>query len=546
MTRHPVRRQPVRGPRGLATGWLALVAMAACDAAPPRRAPSGESMKAGRHGGTVVAVLGADPSVLNPDVSVGVPDLFVGCLVYDGLVRFAAGFEIVPALAKSWEISADGLTYTLHLEEASWHDGEPFTSEDVKFTLLEVSAKYGAKFAAAGRVIERIDTPDARTAVITLTKPFGPFLFSLACEQNAAMLPAHTFRDQDILSHPATRERPVGTGPFRLTEWFRGDHITFERNPSYWRDGEPYLDRIVVSILPNSSARILALQAGEVDYINEYYFPLNAYRDLAQDPRFQLQEVSYPSDDLIILNTKRPPLDRVTVRQALLTAIDRRYLHEVVYFGLGGVGVSSIDSRIAWAHNPDVNYEEMYPYDPDRARTLLDDAGLPAGTDDTRFSIDLVFDTGRPEQVQSAQVIQRFWQAVGVRVNLEGAERAVVLNRVYTDYDFGGTLQTYTTSGDPALGISRLYVTESIRRGQSFNNASRYSNPEVDDLFAKGADAPSNTERAVFYHEVQRILARDLPVLTIHEQVEIDAASTRLRDLFKAANYLWWGSVWLE
>lgn len=536
------RRRSARANHLAVAGCMSALAFVACGQAPAERVP----LAAARHGGTVVAVLGTDPSVTNPDVSVGVPDLFVGCLLYDGLVRFAKGFEIVPALAKSWDISDDGLTYTLHLEEASWHDGEPFTSEDVRFTLIEVSSRYGAKFAAAGSAIERIDTPDPRTAVITLSKPFGPFLFSLACEQNGAMLPAHVLRGQDVLSHPATREQPIGIGPFRLTEWARGDHLTFERNPTYWRESEPYLDRLIVSILPNSSARLLALQAGEVDYINEYYFPLNAYRDLSQDSRFQLAEVSYPSDDLIILNTRRPPLDRVEVRQALMVALDRHYLHEVVFYGLGNVGIGPIDSRIAWAYDPAVDYEAMYPYDPDRARTLLDAAGVPVGSDGTRFALDLVFDTGRPEQVQSAQAIQRFWQAVGVRVRLEGAERAVILERVFTDYDFGGTLQTYTTSGDPALGISRLFTTDAIRPGQNFNNASRYSNPEVDELFDRGRDGYTQAERASFYHQVQRILARDLPVLTIHEQVEIDVASVRLHNLFEAANYLWWGSVWLS
>jgi len=122
----------------------------------------------------------------------------------------------------------------------------------------------------------------------------------------------------------------------------------------------------------------------------------------------------------------------------------------------------------------------------------------------------------------------------------------VVLNRVYSDYDFDVTLQNYTTSGDPALGISRLYTTESINKGQTFNNASGYSNPEVDDLFVKGRDAPSQEERARIYFKVQEILARDLPTLTVHQQAEIDAASARLRGLWHGANYMWWDDVWLK
>src|SRR5579883_789151 len=509
-------------------------------------ATTAKAAEAPKKGGTVVASLGADPAVLNPDVSVCVPDIFVGCMLYDALVRFGEGFKIVPALAKSWEISPDGLVYTFHLVHASWQDGKPLTSADVKYTLLNVSAKYGAKFAAAGQVLDSIDDSDPETAVIKLAKPFGPFLFSLACEQNAAILPAHIFQGQDVLKSEATLSKPVGIGPFKLAEWVRGDHLTVARNPDYWRKGEPYLDRIVVKVMPDSATRLLALQAGEIDFVDEYYFPLSSYGSLKKDPRFQLEEVSYPSDDLIILNTKRPPLDNPKVRQALLVAIDRDYIHKNVFYGIGSIARSSIDTRIDWAYNPKVDYEKMYAYDPARAKALLDEAGVKPGADGTRFTLSLLFDTGRPEYIQWAQALQRYWQAVGIKVSLDGAERPVILKRVYSDYDFGATLQNYTTAADPALGVSRIYVTDSIKQGQTFNNASRYSNPEVDALFDKGRDAATREERAKYYREAQVILARDLPTLTIHQQAEIDAASARLQDLWKAANYLWWGSVWVK
>ena len=129
-SRHSYRRSAL-------VSALALCAAAAL----PLRAAAEETP---RPGGTAIAVLGADPAVLNPDVSVGVPDIFTGCALYDALVRFGEGFKIVPGLAKSWEIAPDGLTYTFHLEAANFSDGKPITSDDVKFTLLVVSAKYGA------------------------------------------------------------------------------------------------------------------------------------------------------------------------------------------------------------------------------------------------------------------------------------------------------------------------------------------------------------------------------------------------------------------
>jgi peptide/nickel transport system substrate-binding protein len=499
-----------------------------------------------RPGGTAIAVLGADPVVLNPDISVGVPDIFAGCAIYDALVRFGEGFKIVPGLAKSWEIAPDGLSYTFHLETASFSDGKPITSDDVKFTLLEVSSKFGAKFSTPGKAIKDIETPDPSTVVIHLSRPFGPFLFSLACEQNAGILPAHVFRGTDVMKNPASTTTPVGSGPFTVGEWVRGDHLTLVKNPNYWRKGQPYLDRLVIKTMPDSSARILALQAGEIDFIDEYYFPLSSYKLFAADPRFEVRDVSYPSDDLMMFNTRNAPYDKKEVRQALLIALDRNYIHKNVFYDTGSVAHGPIDTRIPWAYNPAVDYEKMYAYDPARAAKLLDDVGLKPGADGVRFQLRLIFDAGRPEYTPWAQAVQRYWQAIGVKVVLEGAERPIVLKRVFSDYDFDVALQNYTTSGDPALGISRIYATESIKQGTTFNNASGYSNPEVDDLFAKGRDAPTEAERAKLYFKVQEILARDLPTLTIHQQAEIDVASAKLRGMWHGANYMWWDDAWLQ
>ncbi len=498
------------------------------------------------HGGTVIVAMANDPPTVNPDVSTGSPDAFVGCMIYEALIRFDPGFKVAPNLASSWDIAPDGLTYTLHLVTANWQDGQPFTSADVQYTLSEVSGKYGPFFAAASKAIKSIDTPDPHTVVIHMERPFGPLLFSLTCEQNASILPAHLLRGKDVLSSPLTLSSPVGTGPFKVGEWVRGDHLTLERNPDYWRKGEPYLDRIIAKFIPDPTSRVLGLQAGEIDYIDEYYLPLSAYRMIEHDPRFQLQEVGYPDDDLIILNTKHAPLDRPEVRQALMIGLDRDYILKNVFFGVGQVGMGPIDSRMTWAYDPKVNYEKMYPYDPARARAMLDAAGLKPDASGVRFTMNFVFDSTRPDFVQFAEAVKRFWQDIGINVVLKGSERAVELKQVFSDYDFDATLQNYTTAGDPALGIARLYVTESIKRGTAFINASQYSNPEVDELFRKGRDAAVEQERAKYYFEAQSILARDLPTLAIHQQAEIDAASKRLHDLWTAPDDLRWNSIWME
>ena len=497
-------------------------------------------------GGTLVIGSGDEPRVLAPNFSANVPDIMVGCMIYDGLVRFAPGFEIVPGFAKSWEIAADGLTYTFHLADAVWQDGQPVTSEDVAFTLTEISAKYGPKFIAAGRAIDHIDTPDPHTAIVKLKQPFGPFLFSLVCEQNSGIMPKHVFAGSDILKNPALTTQPIGSGPFRFAEWLRGDHITVERNPTYRLKPEPYLDRIVLKDIPDSSARILALQAGEIDFIEEYYFPLNFYKTLAADKRFQLHQVGYGADDLVAMNVKHPPFDRPEVRQALMVALDRDYMHKNVHSGLGSIALSAIDTRLRWAYDPAVNYQTMYPYDPAHARAMLDAAGLKAGPDGTRFTLKLAFRAQRAEEAQMAQVIERNWQAIGIKVVMAQSEGPVFDQKVFKEYDFDAAIMNYSNGGDPALGISRLYTTDAIRPDAIYVNTSRYSNPEVDRLFNLGRDAATQSERAKYYFEVQEVLARELPVLTIHEQAQIDAAGTDVQDAFLAAHYPWWGSIWIK
>ena len=517
----------------IVAAWLGATSLASAAETPQR-------------GGTMIIGNGDEPRVLAPDFSANVPDVMVGCMIYDGLVRFAPGFEIVPGLAKSWEISPDGLDYTFHLVDATWTDGQKLTSEDVKFTLTEISAKYGPKFIAAGKAIDHIDTPDPLTVKIHLKQTFGPFLFSLVCEQNSGIMPRHVFEGSDLLKNPALTETPIGSGPFKFAEWARGDHITVTRNDTHWKSGQPYLDKIIIKDIPDSSARILALQAGELDMIEEYYFPLNFYKLISSDPHFQLKEVGYGADDLITFNTKNKPFDNPAVRRALMVATDREYIHKNVDYSLGRVAVSSIDSRMKWALNPAVDYSKMYAYDPEKAKKMLDEAGFKIGADGTRFPVKLVFRPSRAEEAQMAQILQRNWQAVGVKVEMGQTEGAVYEQKVFAEYDFDATILNYSTGGDPALGISRIYTTDTINPKAVFNNASRYSNPEVDTLFNEGRDGANPAARAQAYYKVQELIARDLPTLTIHEQAQIDVARVEVMDPFVAAHYPWWGGIWMK
>lgn len=532
----------------LAFALSAALVMSSCStpAGAPGQPAGSQDASAPVAGGTVVTAISGDPPTVNPDVTAGVPDIFVGCMVYQGLIRIDRNFEIKPLLASSWEAAPDGLTYTFHLVKANWHDGKPFTSADVKYTLLNVSAKFGSHFTAPGAAIQTIDTPDAQTVVIHMARPFGPFLDSLDCANNTGILPQHLFEGTDVLTNPTTLSKPVGTGAFMFSEWARGDHVTLVRNPDYWQPNLPYLDRVIFKEIANPAARTLAYKAGELNEVEGYFLPTNDAAALKGDPKNTVWLQGSPVDQLSILNVRNPPYNNAAVRQALYTAVDRNFLLDHVFFGLGSTSKGAIDSRLTWAHNPAVNLDAMYPFSPTKAKTMLDSAGFPVQSNGFRFKMNLLFDSGVPNYAQTAQALSSFWRDVGVDVQLIGLDRTTELQRVFTDWNFDAVSVAYTTSGDPALGVQRAYITSSILKAP-FTNGSGYSNPDVDKLFQQAQDAPTRADRAKYYNQAETILATAMPTLPLVEYSQPGVAVSQLHGLDKGVDsYSWWADAWLS
>jgi peptide/nickel transport system substrate-binding protein len=430
--------------------------------------------------------------------------------------------------------------------QAKFHDGQPMTSKDVKFTLEQVSGKYGSKFAAAAARIKAITTPDAETVVIDLDKSYGPFLFSVSSYANAGILPEHLFAGTNALENPATRTKPVGTGPFMLSEIVRGDHVTLQRNPSYWQAGKPYLDEIIFKIIPDEGSRVLALKAGEVDFCHFYYYPTSHVAEAKADPKLQIREHGIPENRDLVLNVRTPHLADVKVRQALFSAIDREFIKRSVFQGLGSVQKNAIDSRIPWAHDPEVDLSKLYPFDPARAAQMLDAAGLHADASGKRFDVRFVYATAEPGSESIGQLLAEMWGKIGVKVILEGGTADFVLKKVFLDWDFDLSPQSFTTGGDPALGIARLYITSAIRKAP-YVNASGYSNPEVDALFDQGASGTTLEDRGAAYKKAAAILARDVPTFPICETPLINVASAKVHGSWAySTGYSQWEGVWID
>ena len=496
-----------------------------------------------QRGGTMIFTLATDPPTLNPSVSSSFPTQLVGCIILQGLTRVDSAGDIKPLLAKSWTISPDGKTYTFELNKANWQDGKPFTSEDVRYSLLEVSSKYSSTFRGAARKIDGVDTPAPDRAVIRLKEPYGPLLLSLACSQGGAIVPAHVFQGTDALKNPASTTAPVGLGPFLLSEWKRGDHLRLTRNPDYWEAGKPYLDGLVAKIIPQAASRAQALQAGEVDYVTYFYLPSTDYAQIRANPKLDLKPARVaPGTNFMFINVQRKPLDDKLVRQALFMAIDRTYLLRNVFLGLGAEGVMPFTSQIKWAANPEIDYRKMYPFDVAKANAMLDEAGLKRGADGVRLKLELMYFAESQELARAAAAVKAMWREVGVELTIAGLDRAIAIKRMYKERDVDVSLVTMTSYGDPAIGIARNFVTAGI--GKSFSNAAGYSNPEVDALFVKGEQSTNIGDRATHYHKVQAILAVDLPVLTLHERDKFDGMSRSIEGIDDENFTITWRDAW--
>jgi peptide/nickel transport system substrate-binding protein len=499
-----------------------------------------------RRGGTLIMVTGGDPTGFNVDITTAITDYLVGSQIYEGMTAIDQDFRPVPWLAKSWAVSDDGTRYTFQLVQAKWSDGQPMTSKDVKFTLEQVSGKYGSKFAAAAARIKNIATPDEATVVIELDRPYGPLLFTLSSYGNAGILPEHVFAGTNVLENPASRTAPVGTGPFMLSEFVRGDHVTLKRNPTYWQEGKPYLDQIIFKVIPNEASRVLALKAGEVDFCHFYYFPTSHVAEAKADPKLQTREHGVPENRVLVLNVRNAPLSNVKVRQALFTAIDREFIRQSVFLGLGSVQKNAIDSRIPWAHDPNVDLSKLYPFDPAQAAKLLDEAGLHAKADGARFELRYVYTIAEPGDEAIGELLTQMWGKIGVKVILQGGTQDFLIKRMFIDWDFDLSPQSFTTGGDPALGVARLYVSSAIRKAP-YVNASGYSTPEVDTLFDQGAGGSTPETRGVFYKKAAALLARDVPTFPICETPLMNVASKQVQGRWAwSTGYSWWESVWVE
>jgi peptide/nickel transport system substrate-binding protein len=481
-----------------------------------------------RRGGVMTIILQPEPPALMLGINQLAPTQIVGGKIYQSLLTFDFELRPQPSLAKSWTRSDDGLTYTFRLEEnVKWHDGRPFTSADVAFTtqtfLMEVHPRARANFSR----VESVQTPDAHTIVYKLKEPFGPFLHAFEVS-SAPMVPKHIYEGTDYRNNPANAT-PIGTGPFKFKEWRRGSHIELVRNDDYFRPGMPYLDGIIFRIVPDAAARALLLETGQAHQSQFDAIEPAEVRRLAALPHLSMTTRGYEFVSPIMwldINVRSAPLNDKRVRQALAHAMDRDFIHRNIFFGLGKPATGPIASTTRFYDNN----VARYPFDPARAQALLDQAGLRRGADGVRARVrGLVLPYGEVWQ-RLAEYTRQVFANIGIQMILEPTDVAGWLRRT-TEWDYDLTWNYLSQFADPALGVSRAYISTNIRRGVPSTNIMGYVNPRVDELFEQAAKAVRDEDRQRLYSEVQRILCDEVPVAWILEMSWPNFVNRRFNDV---------------
>jgi peptide/nickel transport system substrate-binding protein len=503
----------------------AIGVLAACGTAPAPTATTSTAAPAptpavqpGTKGGfgTMVTVAAGDPKSFNPDLQIDQFAWEAQNAIYSMLITLDWDYNIVGDLAQRWSTSEDGLRLTFELRDnAKWHDGTPVTAADVKWTFEHIAAEKAAFANQYLEALDHIETPDATTAVFVLRRPAAPLLGFLAWYATFVM-PKHIYDGTDWATNPAN-QRPIGSGPFKFVEHKPGELIRLEKNPDYYGEG-PYLDALVIRIIPNSSTALQAFRNGEVDSLVFFTPPLAEVPALEQDPAVKVVRYTYPSITYLGCNLAKEPLSILKVRQAIAMGIDRQEIIQRALNGFGTPETHFYTPAIAWALNQEARAPER---DLEHAGRLLDESSFQLGPDGTRMRLVFPYPYLGDEWRNIAQVVQSQLKALGVAIELVELEVATWQDRLTAQGDFHLSMLDGSHGPDPANLRSRYASDGAIQFWH-------YRNAEVDRLLAEAERLTAQADRADHYRQAQVLLAADLPTIPLCNQVSPLVYSSRL------------------
>ena len=469
---------------GLIVGVVAyaLVGSQPCNAAEPTPRDGGSLIMA-----TSGQVQGFDPITMR---AANRETIMAGALVFSNFFTLDDKGERVPDLATSLEGSPDGLTWRLTLRPGlKFSNGAPYTARDVvrHFQRILDPTKNQAFAAAIGELKEAVAIDDttvefrlayARAAFQTIFSTDNHLIWAMPTEhQNSA--------------GPDLNRRPIGAGPYVMTDWKQDDSITFEKNPNYWNPKAQHLDKIVIRFLPDPTARFTAVKTGDIDI---FYEPLGKQVNEARnDKTLKVVEYTGTGASTLNINTSSPPLDDIRVRLALAHALDRNVEIKVAYDGVGKLATSFWGPGSVW-NCPDVGYPE---YNPEKAKALLKDYGKPVK----------VVLQAQPTQAVPAQLYQSFWQKVGIETEIKSIQGGPSYINPVLRGDYQIAFWEVVDVPDPDFQVYQAFFSK------SGGNITKINDPKLDEAIEVGRRSLDIGVRKKAYCDVSKEMAKQMPIL---------------------------------
>ena len=443
--------------------------------------------------------------------------------VFDALWKITPDGTFTPNLAAELPttgnggISADGRTWTIKLRpDVLWHDGAPFTSADVLFTLqVLMDPKVAVRSRNGQDHVASYEAPDAHTVKIVLKDNFAPYMVSW---QKTSVIPKHVLEKAADINTAPFNTAPIGTGPFVFKSRVAGDHIAFDANPHY-HGGAPKLTSLIQKYVPDQQTLYAQFQTGEVDIYDVVQgIPPLLYTRAKKLPGVSVPLTAQPFVEFIYFNCGKPQFADKRVRQALYMAVDKKGWSEAVYYGLPAPTLSYLPPS-HWAYNTKL----VDPgFDPKKAAALLDAAGWTVGGDGVRAKdgVKLAFTmsttAGNKSREQAQQLVQQNWKKIGVAMTIKNMPASVV----WGDYTVKSQFDTLMVAWDPLLYPDPDYTDRIASnlipaKNGTGSNYVQYQNPEIDALCAKGVSTIGQAARKPIYDRIQEILLEDVPFAPI-------------------------------
>ncbi len=521
---------------------LAACALVLAGMAPGAAAAGPAGREAPVDGGRIVVGTIGDATSMIPMLTADSASHEMSGYCYNGLIKYDKDLNIVGDLARSWEVSPDGLTITFHLRKGvRFHDGRPYTSKDALFNYrFMVDPKTPTPYAGDYLKVKKAEAPDPYTFRVTYKEVFAPGLSSWTLPQ----MPAHLLEGKDPRKSPLNRH-PVGTGPYIFRRWDPGSRVVLVANPDYF-EGRPHIQTLIYRVIPDMATLFLELRSGGVDWMG---LTAIQYRRQTDTPFFRknFRKYRFLSSGYTYLgwNMRDPRFRNVNIRRALSYAIDKKEIIKGVLLGLGQVATGPLKPGTYW-YNPKVR---RYPYDPQRARRLLAREGWTDHDGDgwldkkgRRFEFVIITNQGNAYRANTGVIIQRRLADIGIKVRLRTIEWSAFLKEFINKGRFEACILGWSIPPDP----DPYEVWHSSRARPGGLNFTGYKNPELDRLLAAQRATFDRVRRKAILDRIQEILADQVPYTFLYVADSLPILGARYRGIKPAPagisyNFIkWW------